>query len=288
MVSYGASAKAWYIQNARRGANADEMTPLVSVLFISYKRVHLLERTLSTFYRNTRYPKLELVITDDGSPEEIQGRIRKLPAHKFLLSPRNRGMGANANAGVKECTGKYVLFLQDDWECKGPCDYLERAVAVMEERKDVGLIRFYGVHQETLELCDCLSSENAFLVLPYNPRRGACPTRLYSDTPHLISRECLEHLGPRRERCSLEECELDYQQKFFQQGRFLAGFFPQYNNRTFTHIGEMESFRTKTLKHRVDRLLVPVADQLKRRSKRLYVMGKFVYRLAAKVKPWTR
>ena len=41
--------------------------PLVSVLFITYKRFDMLQKSFESFRRNTNYPRLELVIADDGS-----------------------------------------------------------------------------------------------------------------------------------------------------------------------------------------------------------------------------
>ena len=87
--------------------------PLVSVLFITYKRVELLERSFRAFLGNTDYPNLETVIADDGSGAEIQRRVRTLPADVFALAPRNQGLGANNNNGLRHCSGKYILMIQE-------------------------------------------------------------------------------------------------------------------------------------------------------------------------------
>ena len=83
----------------------DSEWPLVSALFITYKRFELLKETVESFRRNTDYPRLELVIADDGSGPEIQEQIRKLPADVFALLPKNRGLGANNNNGIEHCSG---------------------------------------------------------------------------------------------------------------------------------------------------------------------------------------
>ena len=75
---------------------------------------------------------LEVVIADDGSGPEIQAKIRTLPADVFALSPENQGLGPNNNNGIAHCKGKYILMIQDDWECFGPPDYLSNAVWVLE------------------------------------------------------------------------------------------------------------------------------------------------------------
>jgi len=87
--------------------------PLVSVLFITYKRFDLLKKTVESFRQNTDYPRLELVIADDGSGPAIQAEIRTLPADVFALMPKNRGLGANNNNGIRHCNGKYILIVQE-------------------------------------------------------------------------------------------------------------------------------------------------------------------------------
>ena len=80
--------------------------PLVSVLFVTYKRVDLLEKAVHSFLKNTSYPRLEVVIADDGSGREIQDKIRTLPADVYALSPVNQGLGPNNNNGIAHCTGQ--------------------------------------------------------------------------------------------------------------------------------------------------------------------------------------
>jgi GT2 family glycosyltransferase len=123
----------------------NRVEPLVSVLFLTYERVHLLRRTLESFVRNTDYPHLELVVADDGSSAVVQQEIRTMPFDKVVLAPRNRGTGTNYNSGQRRCSGEYLLFLQDDWECHGPPGYLREAVEAMQAHPKIGLVRFYGL-----------------------------------------------------------------------------------------------------------------------------------------------
>ena len=117
---------------------------LVSVLFITYKRIELLKETLESFLLNTDYPResLELILCDDGSPVEIQKEMNNLKFNKLLFAKKNEGMAANVNKGILAASGEYILQLQDDWECKGPKDYLTLGVKALEENSDVGIIRY--------------------------------------------------------------------------------------------------------------------------------------------------
>jgi hypothetical protein len=89
---------------------------------------------------------------------------------------------------------------------------------------------------------------------------------VYSDTPHLKSRALIEALGEYSEGLPMEQCELEYQNRFLQQDRFCAAFLPQYMNRVFVHIGEAESFRTRARSARLERKLHAFAAPLRERA----------------------
>ena len=87
----------------------------LSIIFITYKRFILLEKSLNELLININYESKETIVSDDGSPEKVQKKIKKLPFDKFILSRKNRGLGANNNAGLKAAEGEYILMVQDDW-----------------------------------------------------------------------------------------------------------------------------------------------------------------------------
>ena len=134
--------------------------PRVSVLFITYRRVDFLRMALEAFLRNTDYPNLEIVIADDGSGPEIQAEIRTLPANVFALLPKNRGLGANNNNGIRHCSGKYILMIQDDCECCGPSDYLRNTVQVMEANPESELSIIAESHTRSTKVSLCGAVRN--------------------------------------------------------------------------------------------------------------------------------
>lgn len=256
--------------------------PLVSILFITYKRVDLLKRSLNSFMQNTDYPNLELVVTDDGSPIGMQCEIQKLPFDKVCLSPRNRGLGANTNAGLRSCEGKYVLQLQDDWECCGPAEYLRLAVDLMEAHPEVGLIKFYGVPHAVEPPLQIPDAVGECYWISNNAGMQALAQSVYSDGPHLKSRTFCDYLGAYKESCRMEECELDYAARFADQVHFRAVYFPYFYNRTFSHVGEAVSFRTGSRLRRVERKLAPYAQVLKRRHLAAYKLTKTAFNVSVR------
>jgi hypothetical protein len=70
-------------------AKAEDL-PLVSALFLTYKRFGMLQRSVEQFLAHTAYPNLELVIADDGSGtaiQELQSGISLLPRQIYSGHP---------------------------------------------------------------------------------------------------------------------------------------------------------------------------------------------------------
>ncbi len=252
--------------------------PLVSALFITYKRFDMLQKSFESFRRNTNYPRLELVIADDGSGPEIQAQIRTLPADVFALLPKNRGLGANNNNGIRHCTGKYILMIQDDWECRGPADYLGNAVLAFEANPRLGLINFGGdPHPPDLNQRLAGSQEPGY-VTPRPYENHDKEYFLYCDHPHLQSRASLDALGPYLEDRDMEKCEVDYIKRWKNQTEFLTGIFPGYHHKVFSDEGSLlrKSFRTTRFRYRVARLLQPAKPFLVKHANPVFRLGKAV------------
>ncbi len=231
--------------------------PLVSALFITYKRFHHLERAVLAFREHTDYPNLEIVIADDGSPADVQEKIRRLPADVFALLPRNRGLGANNNNGLRHCSGKYVLMIQDDCVCHGPSHYLRNPVGVMEANPRLGIINFAAtLHPPDLNQRLPGSAEPCY-VTPRALEGRATEQFLYSDQPHLRSRKVEEVIGSYLEDRDMERSECDYSLRWKHQKELLTAVFPAYHHRVFTHMGEQDSFRASRLRYRIARFLQP-------------------------------
>jgi hypothetical protein len=252
--------------------------PLVSVLFITYKRFDLLKQTVESFRRNTDYPRLELVIADDGSGPEIQKQICTLPADVFALLPKNRGLGANNNNGISHCSGKYILMIQDDWECRGPSDYLKNAASVFEANPGLGFINFAGApHPPDLSQRLNGSSEPCY-VTPRPYEDGRKEYFLYADQPHIQSRAALDAIGPYLEDRDMEKCEIDYNHRWKRQTDFLTAVFPAYYMKVFSNDGEalQQSFRKTRFRYKVARWLQPAKPFLVKHANPVFRLGKAV------------
>ena len=87
-----------------------------SVVIPTYRRPDTLRRVLDALGEQERAPDFEVVVVDDGSGDrtaELLHAHRPPYLFRFFTQP-NTGPAAARNRGVREASGRYVLFLGDD------------------------------------------------------------------------------------------------------------------------------------------------------------------------------
>jgi glycosyltransferase involved in cell wall biosynthesis len=116
--------------------------PLVSVLTATYESAPYLEQTLESALGQS-YTNLEVVIADDGSPDDtvaVAERVgRRYPGRVVFARGANReGPCKRRNAALTEARGSLICWLDgDDVWLPGK---IERQVEVMRARPDAGLV----------------------------------------------------------------------------------------------------------------------------------------------------
>ena len=213
--------------------------PLISVVLIAYKRVDRLRRTVESFRRVTRYPRLEYILSDDGSPPEIQAQMREIPFDQYLMSPRNRGLGHNQNKGVRAARGEFIFHLQDDWVCKSPPDFLEAALELFDERPDVVMIRFDEEPRRLPHETHALRSGRTARIY-VNGRCTELGEYGYTDRPHIKRRSFHEQIGWYREGVPMTRMEAEIMERFDGQQALRFATIEGYAG--WDHIGTDASF----------------------------------------------
>ena len=89
----------------------DATPPLVSVVITCHNSKRYLAETIESALRQT-YPRIEIIVVDDGSTDETAQIARCYPVHYIYKT--NRGISAARNTGIHHCQGEYVLFLDHD------------------------------------------------------------------------------------------------------------------------------------------------------------------------------
>lgn len=115
---------------------------LVSVIVLSYRSAETIVETLDSI-KNQTYPNIELIVTDDASPDNTVQVVQKwiaenkksLASIKLVTSDKNTGLPANINRGLKVAKGVYYKGIAgDDYMTR---DAIESYVQFCEEHPGV-------------------------------------------------------------------------------------------------------------------------------------------------------
>ena len=92
-----------------RWSGAD--APLVSVVIPCYNQGRFLEEAIASVRAQT-YPRVELIVVDDGSTDDTAAVAASLGAR--CIRQKNRGLAAARNRGAAAAVGEYLVFLDAD------------------------------------------------------------------------------------------------------------------------------------------------------------------------------
>lgn len=86
--------------------------PLVSVIVPCYGQAHYLDEAIGSVLAQT-YANVELVVVDDGSPDNA-GRVAARYPGVRCLRQENGGLAAARNTGIRASEGELIVFLDSD------------------------------------------------------------------------------------------------------------------------------------------------------------------------------
>ena len=117
--------------------------PLVSIIVPVYKVEPYLRRCLDSIINQT-YTNLEIILVDDGSPDNCPQICDEYAAKDnriVVIHKENGGLSDARNAGLDICKGDYVSFVDsDDWIA---FSFAESLLQVIDQYKaDIGIASF--------------------------------------------------------------------------------------------------------------------------------------------------
>ena len=115
------------------------MGPFVSVLIDTYNHERFIEQAVtSVLEQDFPASEMEVVVVDDGSTDGTAEIVRKFAPRVRLIRKANGGQGSAFNAGIPECKGEVVAFLDgDDWWVK---EKLSKVVPVLARDSEIGMV----------------------------------------------------------------------------------------------------------------------------------------------------
>jgi glycosyltransferase involved in cell wall biosynthesis len=90
-----------------------EVLPLISVVIPCYNAERWIEATLRSV-KAQNWPKLEIIVIDDGSTDRSVELIRARFPCVTVLQQENSGVAAARNLGIKNASGDWIAFIDAD------------------------------------------------------------------------------------------------------------------------------------------------------------------------------
>ncbi len=121
---------------------AAQSRPVVSVVVPCYNQAQYLPDAVDSVAAQT-YRDFEIIIVDDGSPDDTAEVARQLAARHAdcqitIINQPNGGLAAARNAGIRLARGKYILPL--DCDDKISPDHLAKTVGFLEANPQVRIV----------------------------------------------------------------------------------------------------------------------------------------------------
>lgn len=100
--------------------DAKASAPDISVIIPIY-RTHYLQRPLKSLQRQNFSGRLEIILVDDASPEDVPTAVKacwdkNIAPPVYIRHDANKGPGEARNTGLQAATGEYVAFIDHDDE----------------------------------------------------------------------------------------------------------------------------------------------------------------------------
>jgi glycosyltransferase involved in cell wall biosynthesis len=131
--------------------------PLVSIITPCYKQAHFLGEAIESALNQT-YPNREVIVIDDGSPDETFEVASSYPEVR-VIRQRNQGLSAARNAGIHASQGEYLIFLDSDDRLRP--NAIEAGLACMREEPEAAIV--WGRHH-------CIREDGSLYPSPAEPR----------------------------------------------------------------------------------------------------------------------
>lgn len=95
-----------------RSMNSSAPVARVAVVIPCYKQAHFLGDAIESTLKQIRPPS-EVVVIDDGSPDDVKGVVSRYPGVRYIRQP-NQGLSAARNTGIRATSSELMVFLDSD------------------------------------------------------------------------------------------------------------------------------------------------------------------------------
>jgi GT2 family glycosyltransferase len=109
----------------------------VSIITVNFNQPRVTEELLKSI--PDTYTNIEVIVVDNGSNGNLSTEWQSnYPEVKFIRSERNLGFAGGNNLGIKNATGDYLFFVNNDTEFTA--DLVAQLVSVFDKNPSVGIL----------------------------------------------------------------------------------------------------------------------------------------------------
>ena len=90
------------------------MTPIASVIIVSYNSEDFIENCLSSVLEQEFEKSFEVIVVDNGSEDKTREIISSKFSQVQLIESENIGFGAGNNLGSQSANGEVIAFVNPD------------------------------------------------------------------------------------------------------------------------------------------------------------------------------
>ena len=94
------------------------ITPLASIVIVTYNNLALTRLCLESVILNTEYSNYEIIVVDNNSTDDTPAFLRHIatlhPNIRLILNSTNYGFARANNQGIEESDGEYLVLLNND------------------------------------------------------------------------------------------------------------------------------------------------------------------------------
>jgi hypothetical protein len=117
------------------------MSEKITVTLTHYKRLDLLEDTISSFLRTNVYPIDQFLIIDDSEDLNISNEVIRQYSDvaDIIVNESNIGQRKSIDKLIEKCRNDLIFHLEEDWlfDCSENTNYIAESIQILNLRKDI-------------------------------------------------------------------------------------------------------------------------------------------------------
>lgn len=198
--------------------SSNDQFPLVSLVTVNFNTTDI-TRELLLSLRNQNYPKLEIIVVDNGSKIPCAELAEEFPEIIYVDTQKNLGFAGGNNAGMEKASGEYFLWLNNDTEVDP--NFLFPLIERFKTNPKIGMVSpkiLFFDQPETLQFAGfgpiSTITGRGFSIGLEEIDKGqhdiAIPISRVHGAAMMFSKKLLETIGPMAEVFFLYYEEMDY------------------------------------------------------------------------------